>query len=96
MSATSVSAVENYIRAEKPSPFSETAREILLDQGEKGGGGRIERQEERQRERKAGTGKTKEDREKNRTVERPSRQVVGTGPRRGETGEQSHYQGNPA
>lgn len=96
MSATSVCAVENYIRAEKPSPFSETAREILLDQGEKGGGGRIERQEERQRERKAGTGKTKEDREKNRTVERPSRQVVGTGPRRGETGEQSHYQGNPA
>lgn len=51
MSATSVSAVENYIRAEKPSPFSETAREILLDQGEKGGGGRIERQEERERER---------------------------------------------
>lgn len=39
MSATSVCAVENYIRVEKPSPFSETAREILLDQGEKGGGG---------------------------------------------------------
>jgi len=54
------------------------------------------RKRERGREKGAGCGKTKEDRGKNRIVERPSRQVVGTGPRRGETGEQSHYQGNPA
>jgi len=60
------------------------------------GGRGGERERERERERGAGGGKTKEDRGKNRIVERPSRQVVGTGPRRGETGEQSHYQGNPA
>lgn len=36
MPATSVSTVENYIRAEKPSSFSETVREILQDQEERG------------------------------------------------------------
>lgn len=59
MSATSVSAVENYIRAEKPSLFSEIAREILLDQREK----------ERERGRRGGRSKAKEDRGKNRMVE---------------------------
>lgn len=69
MPATSVSAVENYIRAEKPSSFSGTAREILLAQGKRkrkreregGGGGGSERRKRRS--------KMKEDKGKNRMVE---------------------------
>lgn len=67
-------------------------------EGNSTGPGR-EREGRRERggeKKKGGKSKRKKDREKNRMVKRPSRQVVGTGPRRGETGEQSHYQGNPA
>lgn len=55
MPATSVSAVENYIRAEKPS-FSEIAREILLDQGEKERKKESERVRKREREREGKRG----------------------------------------
>lgn len=58
MPATSVSAVENYIRAEKPSSFSEIAREILLDQTEEGEG-RREKRERGERERRGEQGAAK-------------------------------------
>lgn len=54
---------------------------------EKRGKGEKKRESGKARER--GTGIAP----KNGMVEQPSRQVVGTGPRRGETGEQSHYRG---
>lgn len=54
MPATSVSAVENYIRAEKPLSFSGTARKILLDQGkrkrERGGGKERKREKEKKKQ----------------------------------------------
>lgn len=112
MSATSVSAAGNYIpgvRNRKTRRFRRL-REILPDEGEKENQREIgktkKRENVRERERGWGEGKDKkrnakdtETRGERRRMVRQrtttSRQVV-VEPRRGETGEQSHYQGNPA
>jgi len=83
MPATSVSAVENYIPVDRQKNRRRFQRPWRKSYWMKN--------KERERERGEGAKVGK-----NGIDGRAGRQVVGTGPRRGETGEQSHYQGNLA